>query len=88
MSHPNGTKFATITLRTGPRLHYAERGDREGEAIVFLHAFADLLLVAVHLSGVYVSVADLEGLAHRLRGLVRFDLEDPETELRDGVTVI
>ncbi len=41
MAHPKGTEFATTTLRTGPRLHYAEQGDKEGEAIVFLHAYAD-----------------------------------------------
>ena len=28
-------------LATGLRLHYAERGDREGEAIVFLHGYSD-----------------------------------------------
>lgn len=41
MAHPNGTEFSTVRLHTGPRLHYAERGDKEGEAIVFLHAYAD-----------------------------------------------
>jgi pimeloyl-ACP methyl ester carboxylesterase len=41
MAPPNGTRFATARLGTGPRLHYAERGDKEGEAIVFLHAYAD-----------------------------------------------
>jgi pimeloyl-ACP methyl ester carboxylesterase len=41
MVPPNGTRFATTRLRTGPRLHYAERGDKEGEAVVFLHAYAD-----------------------------------------------
>ncbi len=41
MARPNGTRFATARLGTGPRLHYAERGDKEGEAIVFLHAYAD-----------------------------------------------
>jgi len=41
MAHPNGTRFATTRLGTGPRLHYAERGDKEGEALVFLHAYAD-----------------------------------------------
>jgi non-heme chloroperoxidase len=41
MARPNGTQFATARLGTGPRLHYAERGDKEGEAIVFLHAYAD-----------------------------------------------
>jgi non-heme chloroperoxidase len=33
--------FSKVHLSTGPRLHYAERGDRTGEAIVFLHAYAD-----------------------------------------------
>ena len=37
----NGTRFATARLGTGPRLRYAERGDEEGEALVFLHAYAD-----------------------------------------------
>ena len=41
MAHPNGKEFAITHLSTGPRLHYAERGDKEGEAIVFLHAYAD-----------------------------------------------
>ncbi len=41
MALPNGTGFATIRLGTGPRLHYAEQGDKGGEAIVFLHAYAD-----------------------------------------------
>lgn len=41
MAHPNGTEFSTIPLGTGPRLHYAEQGVKEGEAIVFLHAYAD-----------------------------------------------
>ena len=41
MAPPNGTRFATARLGTGPRLHYAERGDEEGEAVVFLHAYAD-----------------------------------------------
>jgi pimeloyl-ACP methyl ester carboxylesterase len=30
-----------VHLSTGLRLRHAERGDREGEAIVFLHAYAD-----------------------------------------------
>jgi non-heme chloroperoxidase len=41
MRQPNGVEFATVHLATGPRLHYAERGDREGETIVFLHAYTD-----------------------------------------------
>jgi non-heme chloroperoxidase len=41
MHQPNNVQFATIRLSTGPRLHYAERGDRTGEAIVFLHAYVD-----------------------------------------------
>src|SRR5687767_13476580 len=34
-------RFATTPLSTGVRLHYAERGDRSGEAIVFLHGYSD-----------------------------------------------
>jgi pimeloyl-ACP methyl ester carboxylesterase len=37
----NGVEFATIELSTGLRMHYAEQGDSEGEAIVFLHAYVD-----------------------------------------------
>jgi non-heme chloroperoxidase len=39
---PNGIAFATTPLlSTGVRLHYAERGDRRGEAIIFLHGYSD-----------------------------------------------
>jgi non-heme chloroperoxidase len=41
MHQSNGVQFATTRLSTGLRVHYAEQGDREGEAIVFLHAFVD-----------------------------------------------
>ncbi len=41
MYKPNGVEFATTRLATGLRVHYAEQGDREGEAIVFLHAYVD-----------------------------------------------
>jgi non-heme chloroperoxidase len=41
MHQPNGVKFATTRLSTGLQVHYAEQGDREGEAIVFLHAYVD-----------------------------------------------
>ena len=41
MHQPTDAEFAGVHLATGPRLHYAEQGDREGEAIVFLHAYAD-----------------------------------------------
>jgi pimeloyl-ACP methyl ester carboxylesterase len=42
MSQPNSIEFATTPLlSTGVRLHYAERGDREGEAIIFLHGYSD-----------------------------------------------
>ena len=41
MHQSNGVRFATTRLSTGLRVHYAEQGDREGEAIVFLHAFVD-----------------------------------------------
>jgi non-heme chloroperoxidase len=41
MRQPDGVEFATTRLGTGVTLHYAERGDQEGEAIVFLHAYTD-----------------------------------------------
>ena len=41
MHRPNDVEFAKVHLATGLRLHYAEQGDREGEAIVFLHAYVD-----------------------------------------------
>jgi non-heme chloroperoxidase len=41
MHQPNDVQFATTHLSRGPRLHYAERGDREGEAIIFLHGYSD-----------------------------------------------
>jgi non-heme chloroperoxidase len=42
MNQPNGLEFATTPpLSTGVRLHYAERGDPTGEAIVFLHGYTD-----------------------------------------------
>jgi non-heme chloroperoxidase len=41
MHGPNRVGFATARLATGPRLRYAEQGDGAGEAIVFLHAYAD-----------------------------------------------
>jgi non-heme chloroperoxidase len=34
-------RFARVTLSTGPRLHYAERGGRTGESIVFLHGYSN-----------------------------------------------
>ncbi len=42
MHQPNDVQSATIAqLSTGVRLHYAERGDRAGEAIIFLHGYSD-----------------------------------------------
>ena len=41
MSVEEKVQFATTPLSTGPRLHYAERGDPTGEAIVLLHGYSD-----------------------------------------------
>ena len=42
MSVEGDIQFATTPpLSTGVRLHYAERGDPTGEAIVFLHGYSD-----------------------------------------------
>ena len=38
---PSEVHFATVSLSTDVSLHYAECGDRKGEAIVFLHAYTD-----------------------------------------------
>jgi non-heme chloroperoxidase len=37
----NDVHFATVSLSTNVTLHYAERGDRAREAIIFLHAYVD-----------------------------------------------
>ena len=36
-----GFRFATVRLSTGPRVHYAEHGDAQGEPAVFLHGWPD-----------------------------------------------
>jgi len=41
MHQPDDVQFTTTRLSTDVTIHYAERGDREGEAIVFLHAYVD-----------------------------------------------
>ena len=41
MHRPKGVRFATTRLSTGLRVHYAERGNPTGEALVFLHAYVD-----------------------------------------------
>jgi non-heme chloroperoxidase len=34
-------RFATTRLASGPQVHYAEQGDPDGEAIVFVHGWPD-----------------------------------------------
>ena len=41
VQQPSDVHFATVSLSTDVTLHYAERGDRKGEAIVFLHGYSD-----------------------------------------------
>jgi pimeloyl-ACP methyl ester carboxylesterase len=41
MQQQNELKFATTHLSAGVRLHYAERGDPPGEAVIFLHGYSD-----------------------------------------------
>jgi pimeloyl-ACP methyl ester carboxylesterase len=41
LQQPSDVHFATVSLSTDVTLHYAERGDRMGEAILFLHAYTD-----------------------------------------------
>jgi non-heme chloroperoxidase len=37
----SGVRFGTTRLATGPQLHYAERGDPDGQAILFIHGWPD-----------------------------------------------
>ena len=41
MSEGRGVRFENIRLETGPRLHYAECGNPDGEPVVFLHGWPD-----------------------------------------------
>jgi non-heme chloroperoxidase len=41
MNQNNAVEFATTRLATGVTLQYAEQGDRDGEAIIFLHGYSD-----------------------------------------------
>ena len=45
----------------------------------------DLLLISIHLRGVDVPMADFQSLGHSIASLIRVDLEDPKTELRNGL---
>lgn len=36
-----GMRFSTVRLTTGPRIHYAEYGNADGEPILFLHGWPD-----------------------------------------------
>ena len=38
---PPRPRFATADLATGVRLHYAEQGDPNGDAVIFLHGYSD-----------------------------------------------
>ena len=41
MHQLNEVQFSTTQLATGVTLHYAEKGDPTGEAIIFLHGYSD-----------------------------------------------
>jgi pimeloyl-ACP methyl ester carboxylesterase len=41
MIEGSAARFADIPIATGPRLHYAEYGDPDGEPVVFLHGWPD-----------------------------------------------
>ena len=41
MTAPDRLRFDKVRLATGPRLHYAEQGARDGQAFVFLHGWPD-----------------------------------------------
>jgi pimeloyl-ACP methyl ester carboxylesterase len=41
MNSTAGFTFSTVQLAAGPRLHYAEHGDPDGEPVLFLHGWPD-----------------------------------------------
>jgi pimeloyl-ACP methyl ester carboxylesterase len=41
MSVGMSLRFGRVRLATGPQLHYAERGDEDGEPLLFLHGWPD-----------------------------------------------
>ena len=41
MAVEQNIRLARTPLMTGPTLHYAQQGDRSGEAIIFLHGYSD-----------------------------------------------
>ena len=45
MHETNGVEFATVRLATDVTLHYAEQGDRAGEAVIFLHAYSRFVVI-------------------------------------------
>jgi hypothetical protein len=46
MHQPNDVQFTTMRLSTGlRRVHYAEQVNPTGEAIVFLHAYVELVVL-------------------------------------------
>src|ERR687896_99014 len=80
--------LASIMGLMGPVVELAGDEDVAAVEVGGPYGLADLLLVAVHLCGVDVPVPYLEGLADGLCGVPRLDLEDPETELGDGVAIV
>ncbi len=41
MNESRAARFENVRLKTGPRLHYAECGNPDGEPVVFLHGWPD-----------------------------------------------
>jgi len=41
MHRPSELELATMRLATGVRLHYADQGDPNGEAVILLHGYSD-----------------------------------------------
>src|SRR5579875_186989 len=75
-----GVVEAVVQLARDEDLATVDPGGTDG--------LADLLLVAVHLGGVDVAVADLEGRERRVLRLLGLDLEDAEPELGDLDAVV
>jgi pimeloyl-ACP methyl ester carboxylesterase len=68
-------RFSTVRLSTGPRLHFAEQGDADGDPVVFLHGWPDSW---------YTFSRVLELLPRRLRAFVPDQRGFGDSERPDG----
>ena len=86
MSGDDGMRFEMVQLADGPRLRCAEQGDRDGQAVVFLHGWPDsgysfsrvLALLPPHLRAL---VIDQRGFGDSDRPASGYRIEDFATDV-------